>query len=136
VLRDTKDEGIKMLEGSKMVEIVSHAWELLGEGKFDELAAQYSDDMIMVIPGQNDVISGKSAFRTALDGIGDVLPMGFEITGMRYCTGDGEITNIAKWKSEKVPQGSQSAILWKFDSDGLISEERWYVDTEQWKNAL
>jgi hypothetical protein len=125
-----------MLEGSKMVETVSHAWELLGEGKFDELAAQYSDDMIMVIPGQNDVISGKSAFRTALDGIGDALPMGFEITAMRYCTGDDEITNIVEWKSEKVPQGSQSAILWKFDSDGLISEERWYVDTEQWKNAL
>jgi ketosteroid isomerase-like protein len=125
-----------MLEGSKMVETVSHAWELLGEGKFDELAAQYSDDMIMVIPGQNDVISGKSAFRTALDGIGDALPMGFEITAMRYCTGDDEITNIVEWKSEKVPQGSQSAILWKFDTDGLISEERWYVDTEQWKNAL
>jgi hypothetical protein len=125
-----------MLEGSKMVETVSHAWELLGEGKFDELAAQYSDDMIMVIPGQNDVISGKSAFRTALDGIGDALPMGFEITAMRYCTGDDEITNIVEWKSEKVPQGSQSAILWEFDTDGLISEERWYVDTEQWKKAL
>jgi hypothetical protein len=55
---------------------------------------------------------------------------------MRYCTGEDEITNIVEWKSNKIPQGSQSTILWKFDSSGLISEERWYIDTEQWKQAF
>ena len=121
---------------SKMEETVRHAWDLLGEGKFDELASLYSDDMIMVIPGQNDVISGRSAFRAALDAIGDALPPGFAISDMRYCVGDGEITNIVEWKSDKLPAGSQSAILWRFDSTGLISEERWYIDTEEWKAAF
>jgi hypothetical protein len=129
-------EEVVMNEGSQMVEIVTHAWDLLGEGKFDELASLYTEDMIMVIPGQNDVISGKSVFRAALDGIGDALPPVFEITAMRYCTGEEEIINIVEWKSNKIPQGSQSTILWKFDSGGLISEERWYIDTEQWKQAF
>ncbi len=55
---------------------------------------------------------------------------------IRYCTGDGELTNIVEWKCDRIPQGSQSAILWKFGSAGLISEERWYVDTEEWKRAF
>ena len=47
-----------------------------------------------------------------------------------------EITNIVEWKSEKIPEGTQSAVLFKFNSDGLVTEERWFVDTEQWKAAF
>jgi hypothetical protein len=31
---------------------------------------------------------------------------------------------------------SQCAVLFKFGSDDLITEERWFVDTEQWKAAF
>jgi hypothetical protein len=44
--------------------------------------------------------------------------------------------NVVEWTSTKLPDGSQSAILWKFDGDGQITEERWFVDTEQWKAAF
>jgi hypothetical protein len=44
--------------------------------------------------------------------------------------------NVVEWTSTKLPAGSQSAILWKFDGDGQITEEWWFVDTEQWKAAF
>jgi hypothetical protein len=27
-------------------------------------------------------------------------------------------------------------VLFKFNDDGLVTEERWFVDTEQWKAAF
>ena len=125
-----------MSDNNLMVDRIGRGWELLGAGEFDALAALYSEDMVMVIPGQNDVISGNAAFRAALDGIGDVLPPGFDITGMRYCVGDKEVVNIVEWKSTNIPDGTQSTILFKFDENDLITQERWFVDTEQWKNAF
>ena len=114
------------------------AWDALGQGDWDTLAAFYSDDMIFVIPGQRDILKGRSAFRAALENISEALPPGFEITDLRYFAGDGygEIVNVVEWKSAKIPEGSQSAILWKFNAPGEIVEERWYVDTEQWKAAF
>jgi hypothetical protein len=56
--------------------------------------------------------------------------------GLRYCVGDSEVMNVVEWTSTKLPDGSQSAILWKFDGDGQITEEWWFVDTEQWKAAF
>jgi hypothetical protein len=44
--------------------------------------------------------------------------------------------NIVEWTSKALPSGTQSAILWKFDAAGKITEERWFVDTEQWKAAF
>jgi hypothetical protein len=64
------------------------------------------------------------------------LPPGFDITDLRYCVGENEITNIVEWKSDKIPDGTHSAILWKFNPEGQITEERWFVDTEQWKAAF
>ena len=57
---------------------------------------------------------------------------------LRYFSGenDGELVNVVEWKSAKIPDGTQSAILWKFNAAGKITEERWYVDTEQWKAAF
>ena len=110
----------------------------MGRGDWDALAAFYSEDMIFVIPGQNDVLRGRSAFRSALENIGEALPPGFEITDLRYYSGesDGEVMNVVEWKATKLPDGTQSAILWKFSSAGEITEERWYVDTEQWNSAF
>ena len=82
------------------------------------------------------MLEGKQGFRAALDNIGAALPPGFDITAPRYCVGENEITNIVEWKSEKIPEGTQSAVLFKFNCDGLVTEERWYVDTEQWKAAF
>lgn len=83
------------------------AWDALGRGDWDALVAFYTDDMIFVIPGQNDVLHGRSAFRSALENIGQALPPGFEITDLRYFSGesDGELVNIVEWKSSKLPEG-------------------------------
>ena len=126
------------MSNSKNTEILRAAWDALGRGDWDTLATYYSDDMIFVIPGQNDILRGRSAFRSALENIGAALPPGFEITDLRYFSGesDGEVMNVAEWTSVKIPDGTQSAILWKFNAAGEITEERWYVDTEQWKAAF
>lgn len=126
------------MDNAKNIEVLRKAWDALGQGDWDALAAFYSDEMIFVIPGQNDILRGRSAFRSALENIGEALPPGFEITDLRYFAGehDGEVMNVIEWKSTKLPGGTQSAILWKFNSAGDITEERWYVDTEQWKAAF
>ena len=122
----------------KNIEVLRAAWDALGQGDWDALAAYYSNDMIFVIPGQNDVLRGRSEFSSALENIGDALPPGFDITDLRYFSGenDGEVVNVVEWTSSKIPDGTQSAILWKFNAAGEITEERWYVDTEQWKAAF
>ena len=125
-----------MSTNDKMVATLEQGWADLGAGKFDDLAACYTPDMVFVLPGQNDVLQGRDAFRAALDNIGAALPPGFDITGLRYCVGDSEVMNVVEWTSTKLPEGSQSAILFKFNGAGQITEERWYVDTEQWKAAF
>ena len=117
-------------------ESLKEAWDAVARADWDAVAAAFTENMIFVLPGQNDVIHGREAFRTALDGFGEAVPPGFEILELRYCLGEDEITNIVEWKSDKLPDGSQSAVLFKFNEQGMITEERWYVDTEQWKAAF
>jgi len=62
------------------------------------------------------------------------LPPGFEIKGLRNIEGKEEVISIVEWKSEKIAS-SQLAILFRFTGD-KIHEERWFVDTEQWKSAF
>ena len=118
------------------VKTIEKAWAHLGAGEFDALAALYTEDMVFVLPGQGDVLEGRNAFRGALDGIGQALPPGFEIQALHYFDGEAGVVNVVHWRSDKLPGGSQSAIFWGFDADGRIAEERWYVDTEQWKAAF
>ncbi|MEX6503655.1 nuclear transport factor 2 family protein [Pseudomonas zhanjiangensis] len=117
-----------------LADIVQRGWEAARAGEFDTLVADYVEDMTFVMPGQADVLQGRQAFRAALDGIGNILPPGFEITGLRQIEGDNEVVSIVEWKSEKVT-ASQLAVLFKF-TDGKIHEERWFIDTEQWKGAF
>ena len=121
---------------NNMVERVERAFALFGEGNFDAMAALYAPDMVLVLPGQDDVLEGREAFRGALDNIGAAFPPGFDITGLRYCVGESEVVVVVEWSATKLPDGSQSAILFKFDDAGQIAEERWFVDTEQWKAAF
>ncbi len=121
---------------AKQLEDLKAGWAALAAGEMDKLASFYAEDMIFALPGQNDVLEGRPAFRAALDSIGDALPPGFDITDLRYCPGDDEIVNIVEFTSDKLPDGSQCAVLFKFNSDDLIIEERWFVDTEQWKGAF
>lgn len=114
--------------------IVKRGWDAVGVGDFDNLVADYVEDMKFIMPGQTDVLEGRQIFREALDGIGEILPPGFEITGLRQIEGSNEVVSIVEWKSEKVA-GSQLAVLFKFYSDKIF-EERWFVDTEQWKGAF
>lgn len=114
--------------------IVQRGWEAVGNGAFDTLVADYVEDMTFIMPGQSDVLKGRQAFRTALDGLGDILPPGFEITGLRQLEGENEVVSILEWKSEKI-EGSQLSVLFKFEGD-KINEERWFIDTEQWKRAF
>ena len=87
------------------------------------------------MPGQNDVLEGKTAFRDALENLGAGLPPGFDITSIREIGESGEVVSILEWKSDKVPGGSQIAVLFKL-ANGKVHEERWFVDTEQWKAAF
>lgn len=115
-------------------EIVQRGWDAVGAGDFDTLVADYVEDMAFIMPGQSDVLKGRAAFRSALDGLGDILPPGFEITELRQIEQGNEVVSILEWKSDKIP-ASQLSVLFKFDGD-KITEERWFIDTEQWKTAF
>jgi len=117
-----------------LTDIVQRGWDAVGTGDFDTLVADYVEGMTFIMPGQTDVLEGRQAFRAALNGLGEILPPGFEITGLRQIEGKNEVISIVEWKSEKVA-GSQLSVLFKFKGD-KIYEERWFVDTEQWKNAF
>jgi ketosteroid isomerase-like protein len=115
-------------------DIVQRGWEAVGRGDWDTLISDYTEDMIFIMPGQNDVLEGTVAFRSVLDNLGAALPPGFEITSIRQI-GEDEVVSIVEWKCEKIPGGSQLSVLFKFEG-GKISEERWFIDTEQWKAAF
>lgn len=117
-----------------LAEIVQRGWDAVGTGAFDALMADYVDDMIFVMPGQSDVLEGRQAFRTALDGLGTMLPPGFAITELRQIEGVGEVVSIVEWTSTKVA-ASQLAVLFKFRGE-KIYEERWFIDTVEWKGAF
>ncbi len=116
-------------------DIVARGWEAVGAGDWDRLIADYTDDMVFAMPGQNDVLNGKEAFRGALNNLGDALPGGFDITGLRQIADGDEVVSIVEWTSTKVPEGSQVAVLFRLRGS-KIHEERWFVDTEQWKAAF
>ena len=116
-------------------EVVKRGWEAVARGDWDALLADFVDDMIFVMPGQNDVLEGKIAYRNALENLGAALPTGFEITAIREIGDTGEVVSVVEWKSDKVPGGSQLAVLFKF-TEGKIHEERWFIDTEQWNAAF
>jgi ketosteroid isomerase-like protein len=124
------------MANAKQIEALENGWAALAAGEMDKLASFYAEDMIFVLPGQDDVLDGRVAFRAALDGIGQALPPGFDIKSLRYCSGDNEIVNVLEFTADKLPNGSQCAVLFKFGADDLITEERWFVDTEQWKAAF
>jgi len=130
------DERTNQMTINMNSDTVKTAWAHLGAGEFDAFAGLYAEEMTFALPGQADELHGRSAFRSALDQISDALPPGFDVKDLRYFEADGEVVNIVEWTSKSIPDGTQSAILWKFDSDGKITEERWFVDTEQWKAAF
>jgi len=115
-------------------DIVNRGWDAVGAGDFDALVADYVDDMTFVMPGQADVLEGRKAFRAALNGLGEILPPGFEIAGLRNIEDGSEVVSVIDWKSGKV-NASQLAVLFRFRGD-KIYEERWFIDTEQWKSAF
>jgi len=117
-----------------LADIVQRGWDAVGAGNFDTLVADYVEDMTFIMPGQTNVLQGRQAFRSALDSLGEILPPGFGITGLRQIEGEDEVVSIVEWKSDKV-KGSQLSVLFKFKGD-KIYEERWFVDTEQWKGAF
>jgi len=116
-------------------EIVQRGWEAVGRGDWGTLVADYTDDMLFVMPGQNDALVGKAAFRTVLDDLGSALPPGFDITSMRQISDGDEVVSVIDWKSDKVPGGSQLVVLFRFVGS-KVQEERWFIDTEQWKAAF
>ena len=117
-----------------LADIVQRGWNAVGTGDFDALVADYVDDMTFIMPGQTNVLNGRQAFRAALNGLGAILPPKFEITDLRQLQGGNEVVSIVEWKSEKIA-ASQLSVLFKFRGD-KIYEERWFIDTEQWKSAF
>lgn len=116
-------------------DIVARGWDAVANGDWDRLIADYTDDMIFIMPGQDDVLKGTGAFRTALENLGAALPAGFEMKSIRNIGDSGEVVSIIDWTSNAVPQGSQLAVLFRLRS-GKVYEERWFIDTEQWKTAM
>ena len=114
--------------------IVQRGWDAVGAGDLDSLVQDYAEDMKFVMPGQDNVLEGRRSFREALDGLGEILPPGFEITGLRHLEGDDEVVSIVEWKSAKI-SASQLSVLFKFDGE-KIYEERWFIDTAQWRSAF
>jgi hypothetical protein len=117
-----------------LANIVQRGWDAVGVGDFDTLVTDYVEDMTFIMPGQADILEGRQSFRAALNGLGEILPPGFEITGLRQIEGANEVISIVEWKSKKVAS-SQLSVLFKFNVD-KIYEERWFIDTEQWKSAF
>jgi ketosteroid isomerase-like protein len=117
-----------------LADTVQRGWDAFSAGDFDTLVEDYVEDMAFIMPGQTDVLEGRQAFRAALDGIAQVLPQGFEVTGLHQIEGDNEVVSVVEWNSEKIV-GSQLLILFRFKGD-KIYEERWFIDTEQWKSAF
>jgi ketosteroid isomerase-like protein len=116
-----------------LAEIVQRGWDAVAAGDMDTLVADYTDDMIFIMPGQTDLIEGIPDFRAAVENLGAAVPSGFEVTDLRHIEGNNEVVTICAWKSDKV-EASQLAALFRFRGD-KIYEERWFVDTEQWKDA-
>jgi hypothetical protein len=117
-----------------LANIVQRGWEAVGAGDFDTLVTDYVEEMTFIMPGQADTLKGRQVFRSALDGLGEILPPGFEITGLRQLEGQNEVVSIVEWKSDKMI-ASQLSVLFKFEGD-KIYEERWFIDTEQWKSLF
>ncbi|MEL6476749.1 MAG: nuclear transport factor 2 family protein [Pseudomonadota bacterium] len=117
------------------LEIVQRGWAAVARGDWDALIADYTEDMIFVMPGQTDILTGTAAFRGALENLGAALPPGFDIGGIRYIGAAGEIVCILDFTAEKLPEGSQLAVLFRL-RDSKVFEERWFVDTEQWRAAF
>lgn len=115
--------------------MIAKGWDLVAKGDWDTLIEDYRDDAILVIPGQNDVIEGASAIHGALTNLGAAVPPGFNVTGVRQIGDGDEVVSIVDWTCDKIPGGTQSAVLFRM-SGGKITEERWFVDTEQWKAAF
>ncbi|WP_392340079.1 nuclear transport factor 2 family protein [Moritella marina] len=114
--------------------IVQRGWEAVGKGDFDTLITDYTDDMTFVMPGQEDILRGRRTFRKALNNLGGLLPPGFEITELRQTEGENEVVSIVEWKADKI-ESSQLSVLFRFEGD-KIYEERWFVDTAQWKSLF
>ena len=118
----------------KLANIVQRGREAVGAGEFDTLVKDYVEGMTFIMPGQVDILEGRQEFRSALDGLGTILPPGFEITELRQIEGESEVVSIVEWKSNKII-ASQLSVLFKFKGE-KIYEERWFIDTEQWKSAF
>ncbi len=115
--------------------MITKGWGLVAKGDWDTLITDYKDEAILVMPGQNDVIDGASAIHAALTNLGAAVPPGFEVTGVREIGDGDEVVSVVDWKCDKIPDGTQSTVLFRM-ADGKIYEERWFVDTEQWKAAF
>lgn len=117
-------------------ETVKKGWGYVAEGNWDALVADYHEDMKFVMPGQNDVLEGAANFRRALDKFGEIVPPGFEILEMEHYESEAQnVMSVFTWKCTKIPEGTSSSILFKM-REGKIEEERWFIDTEQWKAAF
>ncbi|CAM3002129.1 nuclear transport factor 2 family protein [Moritella viscosa] len=118
----------------KLSNIVQRGWEAVDRGDFDTLVADYTDDITFIMPGQENIVRGLMTFRSVLDQLGGLLPPGFEITELRQIEGENEVVSIVEWKSNKI-EFSALSVLFRFEGD-KIYEERWFVDTEQWKRLF
>ena len=115
-----------------LAEIVQRGWDAFAAGDLDSLIADYTQDILFVMPGQTNTFNGIPEFRAALENV--ALPAGFEVINLRHIEDNGEVVTICDWKSDKVA-ASQFAALFRFRDD-KIYEERWFVDTEQWHGAF
>jgi len=123
------------LDQAKRVMAVAGTWAAFAADDLDRVVTYFAEDVVFMLPGQDRPGQGRAALRTRLEGFAEDLPPGFAVREVRYLTGGGEVVNVVEWAAEKLPTGSQALILFKFNDQGLITEERWYVDTLEWQAA-
>ena len=73
-------------------EIVKRGWEAVGSGDWDALIADYTADMIFVMPGQDDVLKGRAAFRDVLEAQRDLDQAQVRLLSSKYTKIAAEIT--------------------------------------------
>ena len=62
-----------------LAEIVQRGWDAVAVGDMDTLVADYTEDMIFVMPGQTNILNGIPDFRAAVENLGAAVPSGFEV---------------------------------------------------------
>ena len=91
--------------------IIQRGWDAVGAQDFDALVTDYTEQMTFIMPGQTDILVGRQEFRSALNGLGTILPPGFEITELRQLEGKMKLSQLLNGNQTRLPPHSCQSCL-------------------------